>query len=68
MGYIKKIISSSPFALLIINVEILSNFQMGWTYKFGRKKGHLKKTKNDPLLRFECFEHAILFFLICVKF
>jgi hypothetical protein len=39
-----KIISSSPFALLIINVKIFSNFQKEWC-TFGRKKGHLKKTK-----------------------
>jgi hypothetical protein len=37
MGYKKTIISSSPFALLIINVKILSNFQEeGCT--FGKKK------------------------------
>jgi hypothetical protein len=37
-------ISSSPFALLIINVKILSNFQKEWSI-FGRKKKRLKKTK-----------------------
>jgi len=42
MGYIKKIINSSPFALLIINVKILSNFQKEWC-TFGLKKRHLKK-------------------------
>jgi len=35
-------INSSPFALIIINVKILSNFQKGWC-TFGRKKGRLKK-------------------------
>jgi len=42
MGFIKKIINSSPFALLIINVKILPNFQKEWC-TFGKKKGHLKK-------------------------
>ncbi len=37
-------INSSPFALLIINVKILSNFQKEWC-TLGRKKGCLKKTK-----------------------
>jgi len=32
----KKFISSSPFALLIINVKILSNFQKEWC-TFGKK-------------------------------
>jgi hypothetical protein len=27
-------------------------------YTFGRGKKHLKKNKDCPLLRFECFEHA----------
>jgi hypothetical protein len=36
-------ISSSPFAFLIINVKILSNFQKEWC-TFGRKKD-LKKTR-----------------------
>jgi hypothetical protein len=38
----------SPFALLIINAKILSNFQKEWC-TFGRKKGHLKK-KGLPTL------------------
>ncbi len=38
-------ISSSPFALLIINVKILSNFQNEWC-TFARKKGCLKKRKT----------------------
>jgi len=42
MGYKKIIINSSVFALLIINVKILSNFQKKWC-TFGRKKGRLKK-------------------------
>jgi len=41
----KKIINSSPFAFLIINVKILSNFQKEWC-TFGRKKRHLPKTKT----------------------
>jgi hypothetical protein len=40
----KKFINSSPFAFIIINVKILSNFQKEWC-TFGRKKEHLKKTK-----------------------
>ncbi len=38
-------ISSNPFVILIINVKILSNFQKEWC-TFGRKKGHLKKTRT----------------------
>jgi hypothetical protein len=37
-------INSSPFAFLIINIKILFNFQKEWC-TFGRKKGHLKKTR-----------------------
>jgi hypothetical protein len=37
-------ISSSLFALIIINVKILSNFQKQWC-TFGRKKRHLKKIR-----------------------
>ncbi len=40
----KKIINSNLFALLIINVKILSNFQKEWC-TFGRRKICLKKTK-----------------------
>jgi hypothetical protein len=43
MGCKKKIISSNPFAFLIINVKILSNFQKEWC-TFGKKKS-LKKTR-----------------------
>jgi hypothetical protein len=57
-------ISSSPFALLIINVKILSNFQKEWC-TFGRKKT-FEKNKDYSFSRFECFEHAKTF-LICVK-
>jgi hypothetical protein len=39
------LISSSPFALLIINVKILSNFQKEWC-TFGRKKRSLKNTRT----------------------
>jgi hypothetical protein len=42
MGYIKKFIDSSPFAFLIMNVKILSNFEKECC-TFGRKKGCLKK-------------------------
>ncbi len=37
-----KFICSSIFALLIINVKILFDFQKKWC-TFGRKKSHLKK-------------------------
>jgi hypothetical protein len=50
-------ISSSPFAFLIINATILSSFQKEWC-TFGRKKWHLKKNKDCPFSKFECFEHA----------
>jgi hypothetical protein len=44
--FIKTIfIISSPFALLIINIKILSNFQKEWC-TFGKNKGHLKKTRT----------------------
>jgi hypothetical protein len=42
-------IGSSPFALVIINVKILSNFQKAWC-TFGRKKGHLKKKQGLSIL------------------
>ncbi len=57
-------ISSSSFSFLIINVKILSNFQNEWCI-LGRKKKHLKKNKNYPLLKFECFEHANNIFYLC---
>jgi hypothetical protein len=38
-------INWSPFALLIINLKILSNFQKEWC-TFGRKKRHLEKTRT----------------------
>jgi hypothetical protein len=67
LKWVKKIIfiNSSPFALLIINVKILSNLKKKWC-TFGKEKGHLKKTKGYPLLKFECFEH-VKTFLISVK-
>jgi hypothetical protein len=37
--------SSSPFAILIINVKILSSCQKKWC-TFGRGKGCLKKQRN----------------------
>jgi hypothetical protein len=37
-----KFISLNPFALLIINVKIFSNFQKEWC-TFGRKKGTFEK-------------------------
>jgi hypothetical protein len=45
----KKFINSSPFALLIINVEILSNFQKKWAYLI--KKGVLKKKQGLSILK-----------------
>jgi hypothetical protein len=56
-------ISSSPFAFLIINVKILSNFR--------RNGAHLVQNKNEfdksfdcPLLKFKCFQHAIFFLFV----
>jgi hypothetical protein len=42
MVYKKIAINSNPFAFLIINVEILSNFQKEWC-TFDIKKRRLKK-------------------------
>ncbi len=56
-------INSSHFALWIVNIKILSNFQKEWC-TLGRKKTHLKKNKNCPLSRFECFEHVIYFLYV----
>jgi hypothetical protein len=39
---LKNFINSSPFALLIINAKILSNFQKEWC-TFGRKMTFAKK-------------------------
>jgi hypothetical protein len=64
MGYKNNLHQSSLFALLIINVKILSNFQKEWC-TFGRKKTFEKK-KECPFSRFECFEHAKTL-LICAK-
>jgi hypothetical protein len=58
-------ISSNVFALLIINVKILSNFQKEWC-TFCREKEMFEKNKDYPFCKFECFEHAI-FFWMCVK-
>jgi hypothetical protein len=44
MGYKKKIIGSSLFALLIINVKILFNFQKEWC-TFGREKKMFEKKR-----------------------
>jgi hypothetical protein len=57
MNYKKHFISSSPFALLIMNVKILSNFQKEWCI-FGRKKETLKKNKDHPLSKLDYFEYA----------
>jgi hypothetical protein len=65
MGSKTIFIDTSPFALLIINVKNLFNFQKEWC-TFGREKKMFENNKNHPLLRFECFEHAKTF-LICVK-
>jgi hypothetical protein len=40
----KNFINSNPFALININVKILSNFQKEWC-TFGRKKERLKKIR-----------------------
>jgi hypothetical protein len=56
LGYNFFFIASNPFALLIINVKILSNFQNEWC-TFGRKKNTFEKNKDCPLSRFECFKH-----------
>jgi hypothetical protein len=53
----KKKFINCPFALLIINVKILFNFQKEWC-TFGRKKGCWKKKKECSFLKFECFEYA----------
>jgi hypothetical protein len=42
-----------------------SNFKRNGAHLV-KEKGCLKKNKDCPLLRFECFEHAKTFF-ICVK-
>jgi hypothetical protein len=39
-----KFISSSHFALLMINIKISFNFEKEWC-TFGRKKGRLKKIR-----------------------
>jgi hypothetical protein len=54
--------NSSPFALPIINVKILFNFQKEWC-TFGKKRT-FEKNKDCPLLRFECFEHAKTCFFV----
>jgi hypothetical protein len=63
MGYKNKFNNSSPFALLIINIKISSNFKKEWCV--GLKKD-IGKNKDYPLSKFECFEHTKTF-LICVK-
>jgi hypothetical protein len=54
-------IGSSPFAFLIINVKILSNFQYEWC-AFGRKKRWLKKTKT---IHFQNLHWTFNFFDLC---
>ncbi len=51
--------------LFHLHPKILSNSQEDWC-KFGRKKWHLKKNKDCPLLKFECFKQAKKTF-ICVE-
>jgi hypothetical protein len=53
MGYIKKFINSSPFALIIINVKILSNFQKEWC-TISRKKD-VEKNKDCPFSKLSAF-------------
>ncbi len=62
IGYEKKIINC-PFALLLINVKILFNFQKEWC-TFGRKKGGWRK-KECLFLKFQCFEYAKNIFDLC---
>ncbi len=57
-------ISSSFFAILIINVKILFNFQKDWC-TFGKNR-MFEKNKDYPFSKFECFEHAKTF-LISIK-
>jgi len=59
-------INSSPFAFLIINIKILVYNSLERMVHIWFKKRHLKKKKDYPLSRFECFEHAKTFF-ICVE-
>jgi len=60
MGYKKKFIISNPFALLIINVKIMSNLKKEWC-TFGKENGCLNKKNDCSFLRFECFEHEKTF-------
>jgi hypothetical protein len=55
----------SFFSFLIINVEILSNFEEEWC-TFNKEERCLKKEKDNPFLKFECFIN-IIWFLICNK-
>jgi hypothetical protein len=59
MGYKKNFINSIPFALLIINVKILSNFQKE-QYTFGIKKNIWKK-QGLSIFKVWVFEHVKIF-------
>jgi hypothetical protein len=59
MSYKKHFISPSPFAILMINVKVLSNFQKEWCI-FGRKKETFEKNKDHPLFKLDYFEYANL--------
>jgi hypothetical protein len=59
----KRIISSSHFSLLTINVRILSNFQKEWC-TFGRKKGRLKKTRINHSQSLSALNMQIFFWFV----
>jgi len=62
MGYIKKFINSSPFALIIINVKILSNFQKEWC-TISRKKD-VEKNKDCPFSKLSAFMQKHFWFIL----
>ncbi len=66
MGYNLFFISSSPFALLIVNVKILSNFHKEWCTLGRKKKTFVQKTTT---VHFRCLSALNMqkTFLICVK-
>jgi len=44
-------------------LKSFSNFQKEWC-TFGRKHRTFEKNKESPFWKFECFEHAIFFWLV----
>ncbi len=54
------IFNSSPFAFLIINVKILSNFEKEWC-RFDRRKRRLKKTRTVHFRNSNALEMKNLF-------